>query len=56
LQLRQAEVQDLNAALTREQDVVRFQVTVDDPSLVGRRQSLSDLYGVTQGFTYLCAI
>ena len=40
------EVQDLRAALAREEDVVRLQIAVDDVPLVGRGQAARDLRAV----------
>ena len=44
-QLRQAEVEDLHAALVADEDVSRLDVAVDDPLGVRRVQSISQLDG-----------
>ncbi|HEV8702079.1 MAG TPA: hypothetical protein VGV60_12470 [Candidatus Polarisedimenticolia bacterium] len=47
-QLRQAEIEDLDPAVARDEQVLRLQVAVDDPLLVSRRQPLGDLPGIVQ--------
>ena len=46
LQLREAEVEDLDPPVLRQEQVLRLQVPVDDPLLVRRGESLRDLDGV----------
>ena len=48
-QLGEAEVEDLDAAVARHEDVVRLQVAVDDPLVVRGRQPARDLAGVVDG-------
>ena len=43
LELRETEVEDLDPAVPRQKDVLGFQVPVDDPLLVRRRESLGEL-------------
>jgi hypothetical protein len=45
-QLGQAEVEDLDAAFLRHEDVFGLQIAMDDPLLVRRGQALRDLDGV----------
>ena len=45
-QLREAEVEDLDAALSRHEEVLGLQVPVDDPFLVSGGEALGDLNGV----------
>ncbi len=47
-QLRQAEVQHLGVALSGDEDVLRFQIPVDDPGGMCCCQSLGDLGGQTE--------
>ena len=42
-QLREAEVEDLDAAVPRHEDVLGLQVAVDDPFLVRRGEAVGDL-------------
>ena len=46
---RQAEVQDLDLAVARHEHVVRLQVAVRDPLVVGGREAAGDLAGVVDG-------
>jgi hypothetical protein len=39
----QAEIQDLHAAIARDEDILRLQIAVDDAVLVRRRQAEGDL-------------
>ena len=48
-QLGEAEVEDLDAAVARDEDVVRLQVAVDDALLVRGGQAPGDLAGVVDG-------
>ena len=45
-QLGQAEVEDLDAAVLGDEDVVRLEIAVDDALVVGRGEALGDLRGV----------
>ena len=47
-QLRQAEVEDLDAAVGRDEEVVGLQVAVDDALFVRGRERLDDLDGVVE--------
>ena len=47
--LRQAEVEDLDVPVLREEDVVGLQVPVDDPALVRRGEAAGDLEAVVDG-------
>src|SRR5581483_6602745 len=42
-QLRQAEVENLQAAIARDEDVLRFQIAMHDPFLVRGGESVRDL-------------
>ncbi len=44
------EVGDLHLAVVAEQDVLRLDVAVDDPRVVGRRESLEDRFDDLDGF------
>jgi hypothetical protein len=46
LQLGQPEVEDLDLPVGRQEQVLRLQVPMDDPSRVGRRQAPADLHPV----------
>ncbi len=46
LELRQTEVEDLDAAVPGEEQVLGLQVPMDDPLLVGRGEALGDLHRV----------
>ena len=48
-QLREAEVEDLDAAVSGHEEVLGLQVPVDDALLVGGGQALGDLGGVVDG-------
>ena len=48
-QLRQPEVEDLDAAVLRHEHVLRLQVAVDDALLVRRGQAVGDLHGEVDG-------
>jgi hypothetical protein len=45
-ELGEAEVEDLHAAVLRDEEVLGLEVSVDDPLLVRRRETLRDLQGV----------
>jgi hypothetical protein len=48
-ELGKAEIEDLDAAVAVDEDVVGFQVAVDDAGLVGGGESVADLDGVAEG-------
>ena len=48
-QLRQPEVENLDPAILGNENILRFQVAMNDPLFVGRSQSLSDLHPVLDG-------
>ena len=45
----EAEVEDLDVAVLRQEDVLGLDVAVDDPLLVGRGEPLGDLPGDVEG-------
>src|ERR1017187_3615795 len=47
-QFRQTEVQDLHAAVARQEDVLRFQVAMDNAFGVSGAQTASNTYGVVE--------
>ena len=49
--LRQPEVQDLDVAVLRDEQVVRLQIPVDDPLLVGGGEALDHLQCVVDGLS-----
>jgi hypothetical protein len=49
---RQAEVQDLHAAIAGDEEVLRLEIAVDDPLLVRRGQAAGDLDCVVQGLAH----
>ena len=49
--LRQAEVEDLDVAIRQDEQVVGFQVPMDDALLVGRGDSPGDLERVAEGLS-----
>ena len=49
-ELREPEVEDLQAPLARHEEVVRFQVAVDDAFVMRGGQSLGDLARIVDGF------
>jgi hypothetical protein len=51
-QLRQAEVEDLDATVPRHEEVLRLQVAVDDPFRVRRREASGDLSRVIERLTH----
>ncbi len=46
---RQAEVEDLDATVLRDEDVVRLEVPMDDPLVVGGREAAGDLQRIFDG-------
>ena len=49
-QLGQAKIQNLDAPVFGDENVLRLQVTVDDALLVRRRQAVGDLYAIFNCF------
>ena len=49
-QLGEAEVEDLDPAVPRDEEVLGFQVAVDDSLLVRGREPMRDLRGIFEGF------
>jgi hypothetical protein len=47
---RDAEVEDLERAVVREEEVLRLDVPVDDALLVGRREAVQELHRKIDGF------
>jgi hypothetical protein len=48
LELGQAEVENLEAAISGDEQVLRFQIAVDDSFIVGRRQAAGELHGIIE--------
>ncbi len=51
-QFGQAEVQDLDPPVFREEQILRLEVAMNDPFFVGRGQAMCDLQGVIQSLAY----
>src|SRR5205809_5494816 len=49
-QLRQTKIENLHAAVSRDEEIFRLQITMSDPSFMRRCQTLSDLLGVVERF------
>ena len=50
-QFRQSEIQDLDAPVFGDENILRFQVAVDDPLFVRRRQPVRDLHSILDRLT-----